>query len=84
MTEKSPRHLVTLVVLLILTGATTLSVATGQRAWLIVAVFVLALAKLLLVAFRFMELRHAHLFWKTSFVVINVALLTTLTLLGSR
>lgn len=82
MIDKSPHHLTTLVALLVLTGATTATVSSGNSAWLAMVVLIFALVKMQLVAFRFMDLRHAHLFWKGSFVFLTIAFLSTLTLLS--
>lgn len=82
MTEKNPRHLATLIVLLLLTAATA-GVSEVHPTWLAIAVLSLALAKVLLVAFRFMKLRHAHLFWKCAVLLITCATLGSL-LLGFR
>lgn len=84
MIDKSPHHLSTLIVLLVLTGATTAAVSSGNPTWLAIVVLTLALAKMLLVAFRFMDLRHAHLFWKGSFVFLSISFLSTLAVLSVR
>lgn len=61
----------------------TLLALTGVSAWAVVShdgnlpLFLgLGCVKLLLVAFYFMELRHAHLFWKSAVVVSIAALFT--------
>lgn len=82
MTDKSSHHFTTIFVLLVLTVATTAVVSTGRSVWLAVTVLTIALAKIQLVAFRFMDLRDAHLFWKGAFVFITIALVVILAVLA--
>ena len=68
--------LTTLVVLIALTVVGALSSVfggTGAR-WIPLVIMGLAAVKFILVAFRFMELRKAHAFWRTSVVLIAVFL----------
>jgi hypothetical protein len=80
MTEKSPRHAVTLILLLALTAITAVVGASTHAAFIILG---LAMAKILLVAFRFMELRHALLFWKYAFVLLSGSFLTAIAVLAA-
>ncbi len=87
--EKKPRHLLTLVLLLILTGMTALtntsavSTAVGGRGLLAALILLLALAKIVLLAFRFMDLRHAHLFWKSALLLLTGAFLSAMAVLAA-
>ncbi len=65
---KSPYHLATLIALLVLTGATAIIAGVAHG---VAVILVLAMAKILLVTFRFMDLRHAHLFWKAAVVLLS-------------
>ncbi|RYD95913.1 MAG: hypothetical protein EOP50_07310 [Sphingobacteriales bacterium] len=77
---KPAHHLTTLLALLALTGMTAVF-ALSKHA--IVAALALAMAKILLVAFRFMDLRHAHIFWKCIIVVLTGGSLTAIGLLAA-
>ena len=68
MSMKSPYHLATLICLLMLTGATAIIAGASHS---VVAILVLAMAKILLVTLRFMDLRHAHLFWKVAVALLS-------------
>ena len=46
-----------------------------------IAISFIAVIKLLLVAFNFMELKHAHIFWKATIILFSLSFLTALTLL---
>ena len=68
--------LTTLIILIALTVVGALSSVfggTGAR-WVPLVIMGLAAVKFILVAFRFMELRKAHAFWRTSVVIISVLL----------
>ena len=79
MSMKSPYHLATLICLLMLTGGTAIIAGASHG---VAAILVLAMAKILLVTFRFMDLRHAHIFWKTAVVLLSGGLLTAIGLLA--
>jgi heme/copper-type cytochrome/quinol oxidase subunit 4 len=68
--------LTTLIVLVALTFVSALfSVLGGMGSRLLpIAIMGLAAAKFIMVAFRFMELRKAHAFWRTGVVVVAVLL----------
>jgi hypothetical protein len=68
--------LFTLIILIALTFASALFSVFGGigSRWVPLAIMGLAAAKFILVAFRFMELRKAHPFWRTSVVVVAVLL----------
>lgn len=83
MTSKPLHHLATLVVLLVLTAATA-GFSSGHPAWLGSAVLAIAFAKMMLVAFRFMNLRHAHPFWKSAVVLVIAIFVSALGLLAFR
>lgn len=68
------------ILLLVLTGASALGASTHQTAWMLLG---LGFAKLLLVAFRFMELRKAHVVWKL-LVAGLPALLVTISVIVLR
>lgn len=76
---KSPYHLITLIVLLALTGATAIIAGASYGAAILLG---LAMAKILLVTFRFMDLRHAHFFWKGAIILTFAITLTTIGLLA--
>lgn len=67
------KRITTLVILLLLTllagFASNLKLPSGGIALVIMG---LATTKLLLVAFQFMELRKAHIFWKSSLVIFSI------------
>ncbi|MGJ8642854.1 MAG: cytochrome C oxidase subunit IV family protein [Luteolibacter sp.] len=73
-------NLITLISLLTLTAGTALVAGASHG---VVAILFLAMAKILLVTFRFMDLRHAHLFWKCSVSLLTCAFLVTLGLLAN-
>lgn len=83
MTGRPPLHLATLVVLLVLTAATA-GLSNGRPAWPGSAVLAIAFAKMMLVAFRFMNLRHAHPFWKGTVILVIAAFASILGLLIFR
>jgi hypothetical protein len=89
MMEKPPRHRLTLVLLLTLTAITAWtnttagSAAMGSPALLVITLLLLAMAKAMLVAFRFMDLRHAHLFWKSALLLLTGGFLTALAVLAA-
>lgn len=59
----------TLGVLLLLTVlVSVVSTYVQEGTTLVVLIIGLAMTKLLLVAFQFMELKHAHFFWKAAIV----------------
>lgn len=78
---KSPYHLVTLIALLVLTGITAVVFFSTSHS--LTAILVLAMAKVLLVLFRFMDLRHAHMFWKFTVVLFSTACLVGVSLFAS-
>ncbi|MGB0775804.1 MAG: cytochrome C oxidase subunit IV family protein [Akkermansiaceae bacterium] len=69
---------ITFAILIVLTITAALSANNQSAGWLIIS---LALVKLLLVAFLFMDLRKAHLFWKTSVVFFSLIFLTIVAIL---
>lgn len=79
MKEKSSYHLFTLIALLALTIATAIVASAAHSA---VVVLVLAMAKILLVTFRFMELRHAHIFWKAGVLFLAGGILGVIAILA--
>lgn len=76
MTGTNPHHFRTLIALLALSGITAIIAISSHG---VAILLLLAMAKILLVAFRFMDLRHAHLFWK---IIISVFTGATLTAVG--
>ena len=80
MTAQPPHHLANLIVLLALTGVTAVVAGASHG---VAILLVLAMAKILLVAFRFMDLRHAHLFWKCMVVAFTGVSLTAIGLLAA-
>jgi hypothetical protein len=68
--------LITLVVLVALTFVSALFSSFGESGarWIPLAIMGLAAMKFVVVAFRFMELQKAHVFWRASMVVISVLL----------
>ena len=80
MKGKSPRHLVTLIMLLVLTAGTAILAGASHG---VILLLILAMAKIFLVTFRFMDLRIAHLFWKTAVVLLTGGLLTAIGLLAA-
>lgn len=81
MIGKSPHHLATLIVLLVLT-AVTAALSLGHATWLAGAILSIALLKMILVTFRFMDLRHAHLFWKSAILLLTGSLIVSLFVLS--
>ena len=79
MSMKSPSHPVTLICLLMLTGGTAIIAGASHG---VAAILVLAMAKILLVTLRFMDLRHAHIFWKVAVVLLSGGLLTAIGVLA--
>ncbi len=75
MKVKSPHHSATLFALLALTGITALIAISSHG---VIFLLALAMAKILLVTFHFMDLRHAHLFWKIIIVVFTGGTLTAI------
>lgn len=80
MNAGSPHHLATLIALLALTGVTAFVAMSSHG---IAILLVLAMAKILLVTFRFMDLRHAHIFWKIMVVLFSGGTLTAIGLLAA-
>ncbi len=80
MNAKAPHHLATLIALLALTAITAFVAVSSHG---IVLLLILAMAKILLVAFRFMDLRHAHVFWKTVVVLFTGGFLTVIGLIAA-
>ncbi len=81
MIAKPPYHLATLIALLALTGITALIAGTSHG---VAMLLILAMAKILLVTFRFMDLRHAHLLWKTAVLLLSGGTLAAIGLLAAR
>ena len=70
--------LITLITLTLLTGwLSTLGLNYGSLA---VVAIGLAVIKLFLVAFQFMELKHAHVFWKSALILFCITFLAAITL----
>jgi|GEM_PF-6711066 len=65
--------------LIVLTLLTAISANANQGAFVLLGV---ATIKLLLVAFKFMELQKAHLFWKSTIIILSVSLFTVLSLMS--
>ncbi len=65
--------------MLALTGATAIIAGVSHG---VAALLLLAMAKILLVTFRFMDLRHAHIFWKLAVVLLSGAFLTAIGLIA--
>ena len=80
MTEASPKHAVTLAALLVLTIVTAVVASSTHATFIVLGI---ACVKIFLVAFRFMDLRHAHLFWKSAFVLLSASLLTAIAVLAA-
>lgn len=80
MNAKSSYHLITLIVLLALTSVTAIM---AGRSHAVPILMTLAMAKILLVTFRFMDLRHAHLFWKTMVILFSGTLIVTVGLIAA-
>ncbi len=79
----TPKH--TLIALILLTMSTAgLAMFFVDSRWVAVPIMVLSSVKFLLVAFDFMELRKAHIFWKSVIVayifLFNAIVLGALTL----
>lgn len=66
------------VVWLLLMLFTVLSVFISEKKFAVLLLLLFAVVKLFLVAFQFMELKKAHLFWRISFSFL--ILIVTLTL----
>ena len=80
MNGKSPHHLATLIALLALTAGTAFVAAASHG---VTVILVLAMAKILLVTYRFMDLRHAHLFWKSAVLLLSGGFLAAIGLLAA-
>ncbi len=77
------KNSITLGILLALTLLVSLASARIQPGgYLVVLIMGLAMTKLLLVAFQFMELKRAHLFWKTAIVFFAVVILSVVSALA--
>ena len=71
------KNSITLGILLLLTILVSVASAQMQQGtYLVILIMGLAMAKLLLVAFQFMELKKAHLFWKGSIVFFAFIIFT--------
>ncbi len=68
--------LITLIVMIALTvvGAVFSKLGESGMRWIPLAIMAVASTKFILVAFRFMELNKAHVFWRISTVFICVLL----------
>ena len=68
--------LITLIVMIALTfvGALFSKLGAGGMRWIPLAIMAVASTKFILVAFRFMELNKAHVFWRASVVLIALFL----------
>ena len=76
------KTIIVLVILLLLTSLTALAANVIPHAALLRTIILgLALTKLLLVAFQFMELKKAHLFWRSSLVVFSLIFVTIISLI---
>ena len=65
------KNIITLGVLLALTTTATIASKTMQDSrYLVFTILGLGVVKLALVAFQFMELKKAHLFWKSSLTLV--------------
>lgn len=72
---------ITLDILLFLTGLTALASHLIQsKSPLVFTILAIGVGKLLLVAFQFMELKKAHLFWKSAVVIFAMLFLTVTSL----
>ena len=75
-------NLTTLGLLLFLTILTALSSGfLASAGFLVPLLLLLAVMKQLLVAFQFMELKKAHIFWKSLIVVFSIFFFTAISLL---
>ena len=76
----------TLFILLTLTLLTGWVSAKGEAIWssqsLIPIIMGIGIIKFLLVAFNFMELKNAHIFWKSSIIIFAIIFLTTITIIS--
>lgn len=72
------KNILTWILLLLLTLTTAIIAGTGSAAYLILVV---AAIKFLLVAFQFMELKMAHLFWKATLVIVLISITGTIIIL---
>ncbi len=70
---------ITLIVLILLTIVTAIT-SNGNTHFTIITILILAVLKFIGVAFYFMEMRKAHIFWKTS-VIFFLIMFTALVLL---
>ena len=70
--------------LILLTGLTALlsRFTEGGSALILAGILTLAVAKVFLVAFQFMELKHAHKAWRVVFVALIGVIGLTIFLLG--
>ncbi len=64
------KNIITLGVLLLLTAAAFSANTMQDNRYLTLTVLGLGAVKLFLVAFQFMELKKAHLFWKTALTIV--------------
>ena len=75
-------NLITLAILLSLTALAALtSHLTKTGSPVAFAILAIGMGKLLLVAFQFMELKKAHLFWKSAVVIFAMLFLTATNLI---
>ena len=70
--------------LILLTGLTALlsRFTEGGSALILAGILTLAVAKVFLVVFQFMELKHAHKAWRVVFVALSGVIGLTIFLLG--
>jgi len=62
------KRIITLVVLILLTIISAV-VSSVAEVYLVISVLLFAVLKFIGVSFYFMEMKHAHVFWKGSIVV---------------
>ena len=72
------KNILTWILLIVLTLITTIIAGMGSVAYLILVV---AALKFLLIAFQFMEFKKAHLFWKTTLVIVLIFITGTIIIL---
>lgn len=77
------RPFTTLIILLILTISAALASSFSEKLNIPIILFVmlLSVSKVLIVVFSFMELRHAHAFWKFAIVITSFGIMAGILLL---
>lgn len=60
------------IALIVLTLAASLLSGSGISTGVVIAIVLISIIKFIAVGFEFMELKHAHSFWKVLFVIYSV------------